>query len=98
MVHGSVPGRPDGPEVRSALARLHGTDTSSWELLATYDLPHALPGMPAPHPMRKPVRLTGGGESVYVAGDHRDTSSIQGALVSGTPRRRRRPRRPGVRR
>jgi phytoene dehydrogenase-like protein len=83
IVHGSVPVDPDGPEVRSAMTRLHGTDTSSWELLATYDLPHALPGMPAPHPMRRPVRLTGGGGSVYVAGDHRDTSSIQGALVSG---------------
>ena len=54
-----------------------------WQLLATYDLPHALPGMPAPHPLRRPVRVTGGGETVYVAGDHRDTSSIQGALVSG---------------
>jgi hypothetical protein len=72
---------PEGPEVRSVLARLHRTDTSSWEHVATYDLPHALPGMPAPHPFRKPVRLGDGGP--YVAGDHRDTSSIQGALVSG---------------
>jgi protoporphyrinogen oxidase len=73
----------DGPEVRSALARLHGTETSSWQHVATYDLPQALPGMPAPHPMRRPVRLPGGSGTVYVAGDHRDTSSIQGALVSG---------------
>jgi hypothetical protein len=71
---------PDGPEVRSLLARLHRTDTSSWEHVATYDLPHALPGMPAPHPLRRPVRL---GDGLFVAGDHRDTSSIQGALVSG---------------
>ena len=83
MVHGSVPDDVDGPEVRRALARLHGTDTSQWELIATYDLPHALPGMPAPHPMRKPVRLSYDGDWVYVAGDHRDTSSLQGALVSG---------------
>jgi len=79
MVHGSVPADVDGAEVRSALARLHRTDTTGWELVATYDLPHALPGMPAPHPLRKPVRVG----DVYVAGDHRDTSSIQGALVSG---------------
>ena len=79
MVHGSVPADVDGPEVRSALARLHRTETAGWELVATYDLPHALPGMPAPHPLRKPVRV----RDVYVAGDHRDTSSIQGALVSG---------------
>ena len=84
LVHGgSLPDDLDGPEVRSALARLHGTDTSSWELIATYGLPRALPGMPAPHSLRKPVRLTSGGRSVYVAGDHRDTSSIQGALISG---------------
>jgi phytoene dehydrogenase-like protein len=84
MVHGAgSPPDPDGPELRAALSRLHGTDASSWELLATYELPQALPGMPAPHDMRKPVRFTSGEESVYVAGDHRDTSSIQGALVSG---------------
>lgn len=83
MVHGSVPDDVDGTDVRRALARLHGTDTSEWELIATYDLPHALPGMPAPHPMRKPVRLSYDGDWVYVAGDHRDTSSLQGALVSG---------------
>ena len=79
-----MPDDPDGPEVR-ARARPGCTAPTRrrWELVATYDLPHALPGMPAPHPLRRPVRLTGGGETVYVAGDHRDTSSIQGALVSG---------------
>jgi predicted NAD/FAD-dependent oxidoreductase len=39
----------------------------------------ALPAMTAPHPFRRPVRVGG----VYVCGDHRDTSSIQGSLVSG---------------
>lgn len=74
----------DGPELRAALSRLHGTDTTGWRLVATYDLPLALPGMPAPHRMRTPVRVSGGaGDVVYVAGDHRDTSSIQGAIVSG---------------
>jgi hypothetical protein len=69
--------------VRSALARLHGTDTTGWELVATYDLPHALPGMPAPHRFAGPVRISTSAGPVYVAGDHRDTSSLQGALVSG---------------
>jgi len=39
--------------------------------------------MPAQH---APLRLTAParvGERVYAAGDHRDTASIQGALVSG---------------
>ena len=83
MVHGSAPDDLDGPAVRGALARLHGTDTSRWERVATYELPRALPAMRAPHPMRRPVRLTDGDDRIYVAGDHRDTSSIQGALVSG---------------
>lgn len=83
MLHGSVPRDPDGGEVRRTLARLHATDTSSWELVATYDLPHALPAMPAPHQLTRPVRFAGVGATLYAAGDHRDTSSIQGALVSG---------------
>ncbi|KRB73210.1 hypothetical protein ASE01_20855 [Nocardioides sp. Root190] len=69
----------DERAVRERLAVLHGTSTSGWEHLATYDVPRSLPAMPAPHDFRKPVRH---GE-VFVCGDHRDTSSIQGALVSG---------------
>jgi phytoene dehydrogenase-like protein len=77
-VHG--PGeRPQEPDVRRRLAQLYGTSTSAWEHLATYDLPRALPAMPAPHPFRRTIRWAG----CYVCGDHRDTSSIQGALVSG---------------
>ncbi len=69
------------PDVRRVAAGLHGQDAAGWELVASYDVPHALPAMTAPHSFRKPVRVAGAG--VYVAGDHRDTSSIQGALVSG---------------
>jgi phytoene dehydrogenase-like protein len=80
VVHNGHPIDADGEEVRSTLAALHATDTSRWEHLATYDLPQALPAMTAPHPMRRPVRVA---EGLYVAGDHCDTSSLQGALVSG---------------
>jgi glycine/D-amino acid oxidase-like deaminating enzyme len=52
-----------------------------WELVATRAVPRALPAMPAPHPLRKSVYLPRRG--VWIAGDHRDTSSIQGAIVSG---------------
>jgi phytoene dehydrogenase-like protein len=66
--------------VREHLQWLYGVPTKNWELIASYPIPYALPAMPVPLNFRKPVRTAGG---VYVAGDHRDTSSIQGALVSG---------------
>ncbi len=79
VVHDSFVSAPEEPEVRRTLASLHQRDTDAWEPVATYDIPRALPAMTAPHPFRRPVRCGG----LYVAGDHRDTSSIQGALVSG---------------
>jgi phytoene dehydrogenase-like protein len=66
--------------VRARLADLHRTSTAAWELVGSYSIGHALPAMAAPHPLRRRVRLERG---LYVCGDHRDTSSIQGALVSG---------------
>jgi thioredoxin reductase len=65
---------------RTHLARLYGVSTDTWELVASYPIAHALPSMRPPFEIRKSVRVDVGR---YVAGDHRDTSSIQGALVSG---------------
>lgn len=79
VVHDGAAPRLDEPDVRRALAGLHERDAADWQLVATYNIPHALPAMTAPHPFRRPVLLDG----LIVAGDHRDTSSIQGALVSG---------------
>lgn len=73
----------DESAVRRRLGALYRTSTTAWDLVATYDVPRALPSMSAPYAFRKPVRLRQGDETVYVCGDHRDTSSIQGALVSG---------------
>ncbi|MFI0978610.1 NAD(P)/FAD-dependent oxidoreductase [Streptomyces sp. NPDC021093] len=72
------PGLDDG--VRSHLSRLYGTPTDDWELLAVHHDPDAVPAMPAPHDVRRPVRLLSG---LYVCGDHRETSTVQGALHSG---------------
>ena len=66
--------------VREHLSWLYGVPTKDWELIASYPIPYALPAMPVPFKLQRPVRTASG---VYVAGDHRDTSSIQGALVSG---------------
>ncbi len=66
--------------VRDHLGWLYGARAERWELVARYAIPYALPAMPVPLDVRRPVAL---GDGIYVAGDHRDTSSIQGALVSG---------------
>ncbi|MCQ4081617.1 FAD-dependent oxidoreductase [Streptomyces sp. RB6PN25] len=66
--------------VRAHLAELYGTRTDGWQLLAVRDDPRAVPAMPAPHDLRRPVRVLCG---LYVCGDHRDTSTVQGALFSG---------------
>lgn len=77
-------GRPDGraseAEVRRDLARLYGTPTDRWEVLARHVVPHTLPAQPPPLADRRTTWMS---ERVLVAGDHRETASIQGALVSG---------------
>jgi phytoene dehydrogenase-like protein len=84
LVAASVPERVAGEDlegrVRERLARLYDRDTSAWTTVARYAIPRALPVFPAGRPMRLAVRA---GEGRYVCGDHRDTPSVQGALVSG---------------
>jgi phytoene dehydrogenase-like protein len=66
--------------LRSTLARIWGVSTGSWEEVAVTRVPEALPALPGGSPLRRPVRVTAG---LYVAGDHRETPSSQGALASG---------------
>ena len=73
-------GRVPEPAVRRELARLYGVPTDDWRHLHTAEVTHALPALPAGSPLRRDVAL---GEGLFVAGDHRDTPSQQGALVSG---------------
>ena len=77
VVHGDA----SEAAVRGHLSRLYGVDTSRWEHVAAYEIRDALPRQDPPMGrLRKPVRLEAG---LYVCGDHRDSGSIQGALVSG---------------
>ncbi|CAL9600034.1 Renalase [Streptomyces sp. enrichment culture] len=78
-VLGSPPDDVD-TAVRMHLARLYGTSTARWETLAVHRTAEAVPAMRAPHDLRRPVRLLAG---LYVCGDHRDSSTVQGALHSG---------------
>jgi hypothetical protein len=66
--------------VRARLAVLYDTDTIGWRHLASYPIRAAVPAQRPPLRLRRPVRLRPG---LFVCGDHRDTSSIQGAVVSG---------------
>lgn len=62
------------------LARMYGAPAEGWEHLATYAIPEALVAMSPGLDLRQPVDL---GAGLFVCGDHRDTASIQGAIVSG---------------
>ena len=70
----------DETAVLRHLALLYRTDTKFWETVGVSRIPDALPTMMPPHDFQQPVQL---GDGLFVAGDHRDSSSIQGALVSG---------------
>ena len=83
LIASSVVGAEQPPEehVREEAARILGRHYGDWEHVRTVHVPDALPAArPAQGDLRKSVRL---GEGLYVAGDHRDTPSLQGALVSG---------------
>jgi phytoene dehydrogenase-like protein len=59
-----------------------GSEVDAWEHLRTYRIPYAQPRQdPEDLPvLARPQRV---GAQVWVAGDHVDTGSIQGAMVSG---------------
>jgi phytoene dehydrogenase-like protein len=84
LIASTVLGVQESAETRSALTRqlgrIYGVDPTGWELVATYAIPDALPAMLPPLRLRQQVAL---GDGLFVAGDHRDTASIQGAIVSG---------------
>ena len=83
LVQGSAlwgPGRVvDESAMRRHAGDLLGVQSAPWEVVAVHEVPDALPAQPAPYSARRPVRVG----DLVVCGDHRDTGSIQGALVSG---------------
>lgn len=71
---------PTVAAIRQHAAELLGCDPGTWEEVAVHHVPHALPETGSRLVVRQPVHVDPG---LYVCGDHRDTPSIQGALVSG---------------
>ena len=75
----------DGTATAENAARAHagliyGVEPAGWDLITRHVVLSALPEQRPPLDPRRDVALPSG---VFVAGDHRDTASLQGALVSG---------------
>ncbi len=71
----------DLESVKKHLSVIFGLDTNSWQLIKQYQIKEALPSMYPPFSLINSNQIS---EDLFVAGDHRATSSIQGALLSGT--------------
>lgn len=73
-------GPVDVEAVRAEIGRWFGDEVRRWRLLRTLRIPNALPAFVPPTVPAKPATVRPG---LYVAGDHRATPSLQGALESG---------------
>jgi phytoene dehydrogenase-like protein len=67
-------------EARRHAGLIYGVDHASWELVRTHVIAAALPEQPPPLLLGRPLSTPAG---LVIAGDHQETASIQGALVSG---------------
>ena len=73
-------GPVDVEALRAEIGRWFGDEVRRWRLLRTLRIPNALPTFLPPTVPAKPATVRPG---LYVAGDHRATPSLQGALESG---------------
>jgi len=88
LIAASVVGDPaedDGALAARARVQLRdwfGATVEGWEHLRTYRVRHALPDQSPPNldPSARPLRF---GERLWVAGDHRENGSIEGAILCG---------------
>lgn len=83
LIGGACPGMLDydaEPAVRAQLRDIWGAQVDRWIHLRTDAIPHGQPSQPPSFP---PKQRTALGDGLHVCGDHRDTSSTQGALYSG---------------
>ncbi len=83
LIAAACPGRLDPaaePAARAQLRAMWGEQVDAWRHLRTDAIAHGQPQQHPPFDHKRPIAL---GEGLFVCGDHRDTSSIQGALFSG---------------
>jgi protoporphyrinogen oxidase len=67
-------------QISSQLESWFGSQTASWELLRSYDIPWALPSQAVGFASAQPLSTVDG---VFLCGDYTETSSIHGAMLSG---------------
>jgi hypothetical protein len=65
-------------EVKKDLAKIWGSETKSWQLVALYDIKQSLPLRNTSKKLSPRID-----QGLYLAGDHRDVPSQNGALRSG---------------
>ena len=88
LVTVSTVGVPDGDDamldvaVRSQARGWFGDEVDAWRTLAVQRIPYAQPRQD-PQDLPELARSVARAPGVWVCGDHRDTGSIQGAMVSG---------------
>lgn len=83
LIAAACPGRWDdtvADGVRDQLRGWWGAQVDRWQVLRIDHIARAQPVQDPPFDLRRPVEARPG---VFVCGDHRDSASIQGALVSG---------------
>ncbi|AXH96878.1 NAD(P)/FAD-dependent oxidoreductase [Ornithinimicrobium avium] len=66
--------------VMRQLRQIYRTNTTAWRLLRRDDIPYSVPLQPAPFRERADLAVADG---LILAGDHMDTASLDGAMVSG---------------
>lgn len=67
-------------EVLTQMRRWFGESVDEWHHLKTFAITHSQPLFEPGRAFRRPLEIS---DNCFVCGDHRDTPSIQGALVSG---------------
>mmetsp|Transcript_9058 Transcript_9058/g.33301 ORF Transcript_9058/g.33301 Transcript_9058/m.33301 type:complete len:492 (-) Transcript_9058:1451-2926(-) len=87
LVSVSIVGVPEMSEreteqkVREELSEWFGAEkVASWRMLKAYTIPYSQPGQAPPTNFAQDVRVEKG---IYVCGDHRQSSTLDGAMVSG---------------
>jgi phytoene dehydrogenase-like protein len=83
VIAAALPGVIDGDLealTRAQLRQWWGAQVDRWQVLATHRIEHGQPRQSSPFTPKRSVALADG---IFVCGDHRDTSSSQGALFSG---------------